>query len=304
MVHGVQLPAGTAISSVHLSVADGERSRAFYSGMLGLPTQMTGESSTDQHDDGRALVRLSVVPGATRRPEGVTGLYHFAVLYPDRGSAARVLQRLIDVRWPFTGFADHGVSEAAYLLDPDGIGVELYVDRPREVWPRSPDGRLTMYTRPLDIEDLLAQAEHPVSTDGDQARIGHVHFHVADTGRSTEFYSRVVGFDVILDAIPGAVFMSAGGYHHHLGVNTWARGRTADPTAANLVDWRIRVPGDADRAALIQRLEAARAHRDSGAPGEPVPAEKAGEPTVARTGGPAAFLDPDGVLLIVEDETA
>jgi len=252
-----RLPADTSIARVHLEVAALARSLDFYAGTLGMRAESDQARAAVVAAGGETIIELSERPGATHRPQSVLGIYHFAILYPDRPALAHALKRLIEARWPFAGFADHGVSEAAYLADPDGIGIELYVDRPRDAWPRAADGGLEMYTRPLDLEGLLGQAA--ASGDGAQGgeRIGHIHLHVADLARSESFYAQALGFDVMQRGLPGALFLAAGGYHHHVGVNTWARGRASPPDAARLVDFTLTVPDPQARSTLAERLRPA-----------------------------------------------
>jgi catechol 2,3-dioxygenase len=270
-----RLPAATSIGGVRLRVADLDRSLAFYEGMLGLVPDREGDTAAlTSAAGGDPFIRLEAVHGTTARPEGVIGLYHFAILYPDRASLAGAIRSLIDARWRFSGFADHGVSEAAYLQDPDGIGMELYVDRPRAVWPVDPAGRIAMYTRMPDLDDLLAER----GGGGGAERIGHIHLHVRDLDASTRFHRDVVGFDVTQDGLPGAVFLSAGGYHHHVGLNTWARGRTTGPDSATMLSWTLRVPDEQAAAALEERLDL---ESDS-------------------AGAGAGWLDPDGNVMVVE----
>jgi catechol 2,3-dioxygenase len=153
------------IGHVHLKVADLERSLAFYCGLLGfqLVTRWRDEAAFISAGGYHHHIGLNTweSKGGSPPPPGATGLYHHAILYPSRGALARAVRRLLEAGWPLTGAADHGVSEAVYLDDPDGNGVELYYDRPREQWPRSPSGEVVMYTRPLDLAGLLAEADGP-----------------------------------------------------------------------------------------------------------------------------------------------
>jgi catechol 2,3-dioxygenase len=274
-----RLPAGTSIGEVNLRVADLDRSLDFYAGRLGMRAQREGDTATlSSAAGGDPFIRLRSVSGTTPRPEGVIGLYHFAILYPNRASLAGAVRSLVDATWPFSGFADHGVSEAAYLQDPDGIGIELYADRPRVLWPRDPTGRIAMYTRMLDIDDLLAERAASVEPE----RIGHIHLHVGNLVESTRFHRDLVGFDVTQDGLPGAMFLSAGGYHHHVGLNTWARGRRAQPGTATLLSWTLRVPDATAVAAIAGRLPS----------------------HVAADEGAFAYRDPDGNVLVVETAPA
>ncbi len=156
---------GVRIGHVHLKVADLERSLAFYCGLLGfeLVTRWRDQAAFISAGGYHHHIGLNTweSKGGSPPPPGSTGLYHHAILYPTRSALARAVKRLLEAGWPLTGAADHGVSEAVYLDDPDGNGVELYHDRPREQWPRSPTGEVVMYTRPLDLAGLLAEADGP-----------------------------------------------------------------------------------------------------------------------------------------------
>jgi len=162
---GWSIDPGARIGHVHLKVADLERSLAFYCGLLGfqLVTRWRDQAAFVSAGGYHHHIGLNTweSKGGSPPPPGSTGLYHHAILYPNRPALARAVRRLLEAGWPLTGAADHGVSEAIYLDDPDGNGVELYHDRPREQWPRSPGGEVVMYTRPLDLAGLLAEAEGP-----------------------------------------------------------------------------------------------------------------------------------------------
>jgi catechol 2,3-dioxygenase len=224
------------IRLARLAVADLDESAAFYQRVFGLPVIERDEHrallGTDAADPALELVAL---PGARPAPPRSTGLFHVAWLHPSREALADTVRRIGAARWPFTGASDHGVSEALYLNDPDGLGIEVYADRPRDQWGRTPDGGYEIYTAPLDVEDLLA-----TSTTGPDAQmapgtaIGHVHLKVADVAQSERFYTGL-GFERQA-LIPQAAFVSAGGYHHHLGLNTWqsAGGAPAPPDAPGL----------------------------------------------------------------------
>jgi len=254
------LPEQASVGRVRLRVADVDRSREFYVERLGLVVyDATTGSASFGPPGGETIVRVDAMPGTRRRPEGTQGLYHFAILFPDRPSLARVIAHLHDAQWPFQGFADHGVSEAAYLADPDGNGVELYVDRPRAQWT-SADGSIVMYSKPLDLRSLLALADASGGPSPAPAatRIGHVHLHVGDLVQTESFWGNVIGFDIMTRDYPGALFLAAGGYHHHLGANTWARNRNRPDDVASLLDFVIRTGSMAGVAALRERIERAR----------------------------------------------
>lgn len=206
----------------------------------------------------RALVQLVEQAGARPvQPRSRLGLFHFAILLPDRPSLASALAHLNEQRVPL-GMSDHLVSEALYLNDPDGLGIEIYRDRPRGEWTH--DGsELAMATDPLDVEGLLkTPGAGPWTGMPAGTAMGHMHLHVGDLARAEQFYRDTIGFDVTVRRYPGALFMSAGGYHHHLGTNTWARGAPA-PQAdeAQLLHWELVVSGTDEVAAIESRLRAA-----------------------------------------------
>jgi catechol 2,3-dioxygenase len=253
------LPATLRLGAVHLTVSDLDRSVAFYQDALGLRQQRREDPVAALGAGGEELVVLHEEPGA--RPAGRhAGLYHYALLFPSREELARAVGRLAATRTPLDGASDHGVSEAIYLSDPDGNGIELYADRPREAWPPAPPGeRIGMYTRALDLDDLLATTagEQPVRHAGDGLRMGHVHLHVGDLEAARAFYVDVLGFEVMA-SLPSALFLAAGGYHHHLGANTW-RGEGVGPAPAGTVglrEWTLVLEPDA-LAVLRARLSAA-----------------------------------------------
>jgi catechol 2,3-dioxygenase len=280
------LPSDTHIGHVRLQVADLNRALAFYHDLLGFPIQgrRDGEARLSANGEPPAHIILFEHKGAPPKPPRTTGLYHVAIRLPDRLALGRIFLRLVQERWPLQGAADHLVSEALYLADPDGNGLELYRDRPRQDWPRQ-NGAIAMASDPLDANGLLKQAsQEPSGWSGIDPRtdIGHVHLHVSDLGRAEEFYSGLLGLDVTQRSYPGALFMSAGGYHHHLGVNTWA-GRGAPPPppdAAGLISFSLDLPDPDAREALMARLQKADAIKDA-------PAGKAGN-------GRAIVQDADG----------
>jgi len=262
------LPPDTHIGYVRLQVSDLERALAFYHDLLGFPIRVRQEEETllSASGDPPTHINLRERKGAPPKPPRTTGLYHVAIRLPDRLALGRILMRLVQERWPLQGAADHLVSEAIYLADPDGNGLELYRDRRRQEWPRQ-NGTIAMASDPLDADGLLKQAaQEPAEWGGIDPRtdIGHVHLHVSDLGRAEEFYSGLLGLEVTQRSYPGALFMSAGGYHHHLGVNTWA-GRGAPPApreAAGLVSFSLELPGTDARQELLARLREAGALKD------------------------------------------
>ncbi len=267
------IPAATRIGAVQLTVRDLERSREFYERALGLRSAAGRDGSLAlSGDDGRTLVELYGDSSAPVRNVRHPGLFHLAILFPTRRDLALALARLAGVRWPLAGASDHLVSEALYFSDPEGNGIELYRDRPREQW-RQRDGQLQMATLPLDLDDLLGELTRgdalPELVPPDTA-IGHVHLQVSELGAAEAFFHGVLGFDVMLRDLPGALFLSAGGYHHHFGANTWNSAGSPPPPAgaAGLHAYEIVLPGEAD----VQRALGAAGtagitaeHDDSGA---------------------------------------
>lgn len=261
------LPSALSLGHVHLTVADLERSLAFYQDVLGLRLHRR-EGATAALGAGREdLLRLTARPEAVR-PRRATGLYHFALLVPSRFELAQSLRRIAETQAPVQGFSDHLVSEALYLPDPDGNGIEVYRDRPRADWTDA-DGRFKMGTEPLDIAGVLGElGDRPPAWEGvaPDTVLGHMHLHVRDTREALAFYREVLGFDLMLD-LGSALFISAGGYHHHLGLNVWGTlgAPPPPPNAIGLREFTLHLPTAADLAALQARAAAA------GHPGEAHP---------------------------------
>ena len=253
------LPSNTHIGQVHLKVADLKAALRFYGDYLGFRVAHHDErtAALAASADGPILITLTAIPNAQPRPRRSTGLYHVAIRFPNRLALARAFKRLVDLGWPFQGFSDHKVSEAIYLADPDGNGLEIYRDKPRSTWPWK-DGQIAMSTDPLDVEALLREAEAaPRPWDGahPDTDIGHVHLHVRDLLEAEAFYHGVLGLDVMQRTYPGALFFAAGGYHHHVGANTWA-GRNAPPPPPNAVGldhFTLVVPDQEAIAAIVAR---------------------------------------------------
>jgi len=250
----------TTLGHVHLTVSDIERSLAFYQEAIGLTLQEREDDTAYLGAGNNRLLGLTEKRGALH-PRGRTGIYHFALLTPSRFALAHALQRLVDTRTQLTGGSDHGVSEALYLDDPDGIGIEIYRDRPRSEWPLE-NGSLQMTLDPLDYEGLLAEisgASSPRPQMEPETVMGHVHLHVAHLEEAIAFYTDVVGFELMQRYGPSAAFVSAGGYHHHVGLNTW-QGVGAPPPPVDAVGLRhfvVKLVSDDEIAALQGRLDEA-----------------------------------------------
>jgi catechol 2,3-dioxygenase len=262
---GYRLPNETRLGRVRLQVSDLSRSVEYYRRVIGLRVvaESDGGAVLGAEFDDRPLVELEELRGAKPVPRrGRIGLYHFAILLPDRPSLGRFLAHLEELG-AYAGMSDHFVSEAIYLTDPDGLGIEVYADRPRSAW-KSHDGQLVMTTVPLDVESVMqaaAESAEGLTWQGmpPGTVIGHVHLHVGDLENAVAFYHGGLGLDKTVWNYPGALFLSAGGYHHHLGTNTWAAGAPlAGPEDARLLEWEVLVPSLADAEAAAQSLTAAR----------------------------------------------
>jgi catechol 2,3-dioxygenase len=248
---GFRLPDTTRIGRVRLQVADLDRSVGYYTQVLGLRvgTSAGGIATLHAGEGAPALVELRERRGAAPVPRrGAFGLYHFAILLPTRAALGQFVGHLAQLGLRF-GAADHLVSEAIYLTDPDGLGVEVYRDRPREDW-RTNGRELVMATEALDLGALVDEAAGTMWTGAPAGTvIGHMHLHVGDLARSDAFYHAALGFDRTVWGYPGASFLAAGGYHHHLGTNTWSPGPAAREDEARLIDWALHVPDEAARDA-------------------------------------------------------
>jgi catechol 2,3-dioxygenase len=259
-------PEGVGL--VRLRVRDLGRVLGFYRDLLGLAVSRTDGSSVwlapsaVEERGAEPILRLDEDPAAPPRPDRTTGLFHVALLVPSRRALAGVLARLRDRRAPIHGASDHAVSEALYLEDPEGNGIEIYADRPRSAW-REHHGELSMTTEPLDVDGLLAELNLEPRTSNLERTghreprtlnqtglpsgpvVGHIHLQVSDLAAAEQFYAGVLGFDVTVRNYPGALFLSAGGYHHHVAVNVWSSRRAPRPPmgAAGLVEFEVLVSG-------------------------------------------------------------
>ncbi len=251
----------TTLGPVHLTVADLGRALGFYRDVLDLRAEHGADGATRLAPlGGEPIIALTERPGARPKPARTTGLYHFAILLPARRDLARTVQRFVAARYPVQGASDHGVSEALYLADPDGNGIEIYSDRPRDAWPRRGDS-LEMGTEPLNFDDLMAELagqDAPWAGLPAATRIGHVHMHVRDLREAEAFYTAALGLDLMQRYGGAAAFLSAGGYHHHVGINTWA-GVGAPPPPADAVGLRyftLLLPSAAAQDAALAHLRA------------------------------------------------
>ena len=253
-----EISALTTLGPVHLSVSDLKRSIDYYRLAVGMKLHEHGVGSASLGAGGRELLVLVEENGA-KPADGYTGLYHFALLLPHRADLARWLAHSTRDRVRLIGVADHFVSEALYLSDPDSHGIEIYWDRPRQVWEGQVASRMT--TMPLDIEGLLGELEDPTGEpfDGlpEGTVMGHVHLKVAAIPQTVTFYRDILGLGLMAQLGVQAAFLSAGGYHHHFGANTWeSRGAGPPPPGiARLLHATIVLPSSAERDRLLGRLK-------------------------------------------------
>lgn len=266
----------SGIGTVRLRVADLDAAREFYTAAIGLRVLSTGSGEIRLGAPGgeRALVELVGEPGAPPRPPRTTGLFHLAILVPTRAGLAESLRRLLGAGWRLYGASDHLVSEALYLDDPEGNGIEIYRDRPRKEWQHNAAGELQMATLPLDLDDLLAEAdpgdggegagsgvERAAGSGGGDggieagSRIGHVHLQVGELQGPAAYFEQL-GFEITVRSYPGALFLGAGGYHHHIGLNTWASAGAPPPPPGSrgLIDFEV-LSADSTGQPATQRVD-------------------------------------------------
>lgn len=254
----------TRLGFVHLTVRDLKQSLAFYQNVLGFKVHRQEDDTARLGAGGADLLVLTENPSA-RYVRGTTGLYHFATLVPSRVELAQVLKSLIETETPVQGFADHLVSEAIYLADPDGNGIEIYRDRPRQEWYDA-RGQFRMGTEPLNLRSLLGELKgHEDKWTGLNPRtvLGHMHLQSANVRPDEAFYHDVLGFDVMVNW-GSASFLSAGGYHHHIGMNTWnsAGAPPPPPDAVGLRYFTVQLPNRDELSRVVDRV------RDAGVPVE------------------------------------
>lgn len=248
----------TYVGQVHLLVSDLERSITFYKEMIGFQVlEQTKNQAVLTADGTTPLLTIEQPEGVQPKQPRTTGLYHFALLLPNRKELAKVLLHLLQNRYPMQGASDHSVSEALYLADPDGNGIEIYRDRPADMWNWQ-DDQVFMDTRRLDVESLLAEAEGEAWTGLPKETVmGHIHLHVADLRATEEFYIQALGFDIVLRYGPQALFTSTGRYHHHIGLNVWngVGAPAPKPNSVGMKYFTLLLPNEESRVATVARLQ-------------------------------------------------
>lgn len=255
-----QLPEETRLGQVRLQISDLSRSLAFYQEHLGFHVLDRNEKNAvlGPQKGNEPLIELHEGTGVEPiQPRERLGLFHVAFLLPERAALGRLVRHLLETKAQ-PGMSDHLVSEAIYVTDPDGLGLEIYADRPRTKWTVSENGQVEMATKPLDTADLIETAGKTSWTGiPEGTTVGHVHLHVGDLKRASTFYHEGLGFDKTVWSFPGALFFSAGGYHHHLGTNVWA-GDVPPPSKdeAQLLEWRLLLPDEGDVLAAAKSVEA------------------------------------------------
>lgn len=278
------LPADTRLGRTALRVADLAATIEFYREIVGLRVLDRDETGATLGVDDTPLLEVLTASTAEFEPrdEQRAGLYHNAFRVPSRAALGAALERIRD-GWTLDGASDHGVSEALYCTDPAGNGVEIYRDRPREAWPRTDDGTIRAAGGPLDLAAVTAAADDADATGPrsapDGTTLGHIHLEVSSLEDAETFYVDLLGFDVSMSFAPGARFVSAGGYHHHVGVNTWNR-RTDETGGLGLAWFEILVP-DADALETVRERLA-----DGGA-------------AITETEAGIEVEDPDGISIRV-----
>lgn len=279
-----RLPAGTTPGRVALTVGDLDRVTAFYRDVVGLMIIDEGDGRVVLGADGEPLLVCLGSADAGPRPESGAGLFHAAFRVPSRAALGDALARVRD-GWELTGASDHGVSEALYLRDPEGNGVEIYRDRDREAWPVAPDGRVEMGTEPLDLDAVAAAGDGedaaPLGTD-----VGHVHLEVTDLVAARAFYADALGLSV-RQADDAVAFMAAGDYHHHLAVNVWGGRSTPAGDGRGLAWYELVMPDSDALAAARDRLATHLGETEANARIEPLDEGRDG----------IAVADPDGIEL-------
>jgi catechol 2,3-dioxygenase len=234
----MKIPDNTIIQSIDLSVSDLEKYIDFYSRLLGFKEISREDGNVYLSANGKPpyIISFAENKDGNHPSRNNTGLYHVAIKLPNRKELAKVFLRLFKNNTKFQGFSDHIVSEAIYLADPDGNGVELYIDKPKETWKWTL-GQVEMDTLPLNLQVITNElGDNETVADGihPDTKIGHIHLKVSDLNNAEKFYNHLLGFNVTNSSYPGALFLSAGGYHHHIGTNIWSSRNGTPPPVDSL----------------------------------------------------------------------
>lgn len=247
------------ISSVNLLVENLQSTMKFYIDVLGFKVLKETETEATLTADGKTPILTLQQPSDIQKRKRSTGLYHIAFLLPNRSDLADIIHYFIKTQYPLQGASDHHVSEALYLADPEGNGIEIYIDRPTDQW-KWDDGQVHMTTVALDIESILREA----STEGwkgmpEQTLVGHIHLQVNELQKTKQFYCDLLGFEPVLNYGSQALFISKHRYHHHIGMNTWGSAGAPAPAenSAGLKWFTILVPDEKELQAVKDRLQAA-----------------------------------------------
>lgn len=245
------------VDQVSLAVENLGRSLAFYQEVIGMKILEQSSTKAVLTANGKTPLITIYQPGNIRpKQPRTTGLYHFALLLPTRADLGRVINHLLKLKYPIQGGSDHLVSEALYLADPDGNGIEIYVDRPDSTWNWN-NGEVVMTTEPLDIKNLLEVGQGEWESLPSETIMGHIHLHVSELEKVNEFYCQGLGFEVVSTYGTQALFISTGGYHHHIGLNVWNGIGAPQPleNSVGLINYSLQFPSEEERAKAIERIE-------------------------------------------------
>ncbi|CAM3770768.1 VOC family protein [Mesobacillus zeae] len=245
------------VESIFLQVQDLNRSVSFYTNILGFKVLKTSNDGVSLSADGKTeMIILQYNEGVREREARKTGLYHFALLLPERRHLGAFLAHMIKAGFPLQGASDHLVSEAIYIADPDGNGIEVYADRPADAWVWE-EGEVEMSSLPLNAEELLSEGiGYEWSGMPEGTTIGHIHLHVSDLKEAEKFYCRTLGYEVVNRYGSQALFLSTGGYHHHIGLNTWNGAGAPAPSgeSAGMKLFTIMLSDMDEREKVLERI--------------------------------------------------
>ncbi|RFU66334.1 VOC family protein [Peribacillus saganii] len=248
----------TFVSHVSLIVTDIKRSLSYYKDIIGFQVlNETSQKAILTADGITPLLTIEQPENVSAKQQRTTGLYHFALLLPNRSDLGSVLYHFLQIGYPLQGASDHLVSEAIYLADPDGNGIEIYADRPSNTW-KWENGQVSMTTERLDAESLLAEGQGKTWKGLPKETVmGHIHLHVSELKKTEEFYCKGLGFDVVTRYGGQALFISTGSYHHHIGLNTWngIGAPTPNENSVGLRWFSLVLPNEAKRLEVTEQLQ-------------------------------------------------